>query len=429
MTWLIAIASLIQILLTIRFFGFLTGDDVEVLAEAFRRAVGYPYQPWDIRNLFVPDVLVAPFIYIGGKFTRDTASLIGSASIPFIALSACTSWLVYRLAWRWSNDERAALAAASLFAFHWIPLGFGSTVYPRTLSTACVVAAALLVERFPFAAGSLAGIAFADRFSEIVFLVPLLILVRRRALIVAGGALLSVVVTAGIYDWITWGTPFSSFMQFAHLTLVKPDFASRVKYQSPLWYLLNIVRWCAPTLLPLLYIGRKSTRWSFVFIPLVALSIVRHKELRYLQGIIPFVMLAAGAGFAILYRRNRKLAASLLAVSLIWDLHGLRYFARKSMPAVMAARALAADPTARTIVLSQQWAYGDRLYFGERMAVRDVGTPPRDFEAALIGADAVALYETDFDHPELLPALRQHGFAEWRTFRDGPARAVVVFRR
>src|SRR5438093_8777233 len=417
--WLIAAAVASQIFLAIRFFGFLTGDDVEVLSEAFRRATGFNYQPWEVRNLFVPDFLVAPFVYVGG---------LRAATIPFIALTALTIWLVYRLALRWSGDERAAFAAALLFALHWIPLGFGSTVYPRTLATACVVAAALLVTRYPCAAGALAGLAFADRFSEIVFLLPLLLVARRNAWRVATGALVSIIVTVGLYDWITWGEPFRSVVQFAHLTLVEPDFASRVKYQSPFWYVVNIARWCAPTLLPLFVIGRKATRWSFVLVPLVALSVVRHKELRYLQAIIPFLMIAAATGFAILWRTRRSVAVGLLFVSLLWDLHGLRYFAHKSMPAVMAARALAADPRVHTVVVSQLWAYGDQLYFQHRIGARDVGTPPRDLGPALVGADAAALYESDLDDATLRATLARNGFAPWRTFRYGPARAVVVFR-
>src|SRR5437867_1663088 len=416
--WLIAAAVASQIFLAIRFFGFLTGDDVEVLSEAFRRATGFNYQPWDVRNLFVPDFLVAPFVYVGG---------LRAATIPFIALTALTIWLVYRLALRWSGDERAAFAAAPLFALHWIPLGFGSTVYPRTLATACVVAAALIVDRYPFAAGALVGIAFADRFSEIVFLIPLLIIARRRVAVLIGAAV-AIAVTVGLYDWITWGTPFSSAIKFGHLTLVEPDFASRVKYQSPLWYLLIIVRWCAPTLLPLLYFVRRSFRWSFIIIPLLALSVVRHKELRYLQAVIPFLAIAAGIGFAILYQRSRKWALSLLLISVIWDLHGLRYFAHKSMPAVMAARALAADPHIKTVAASQLWAYGGQLYFGPRIGLRELQTPPRDLDRMLPGADAAAVYESDLDHPEIVAALRAHGFVPWRTFRDGPARVVVVFR-
>ncbi len=409
----------IQVFLAVRFYGFLGGDDVEVLSEAFRRARGFAYQPWDVRNLFIPDFLVTPFVFLGG---------LQAATIPFIALTALTTWLVYRLARRWSDDERVAFVAAALFALHWIPLGFGSTVYPRTLATACIVAGALLVDRFPFAAGALAGLAFADRFSEIVFLVPLILIGKQRMRIV-GGAAISIAVTVGIYDWITWGTPFSSAIKFAQLTLVAPDFASRVKYQSPLWYLLNIVRWCAPTLLPLLYFARRSMRWSFIVVPLVALSLVRHKELRYLQAMIPFLAIAAAMGFAVLYQRRRKWAVSLVVVSLIWNLHGLRYFAHKSMPAVMAARALAADPHIKTVAASQLWAYGGQLYFRPDVGLRELGTPPRDLDRMLPGADAVAIYESDLDHPEIVLTLRAHGFALWRTFRDGPARTVMVFTR
>ncbi len=417
---------IVQAALAVRFFGFLTGDDVEVLSEAFRRATGLAFTPWDVRNLFIPDVVVAPFVAAAKTFTADTALLIDAATIPFIALSALTIWMVHRLALRWSGDELAAFTATLLFAFHWIPLGFGSTVYPRNLATACIVAAALIVDRAPFGAGGLTGIAFADRFSEVVYLIPLVIVGKQRLRIIFG-AIVAATIAVGVYDWITWGSPFSSAIKFTHLTLVEPDFASRVKYQSPFWYLLNVVRWCAPTLLPLLYFGRKSTRWSFLIVPLVAFSIVRHKELRYVQGMIPFLAIGAGAGFAILYRRRRALAATLLAISLLWDLQGLRYFAHKSMPAVMAARAMIADAHIRVVALSQPWAYGDKLYLGG-IGVRDVGTPPQDLEAALVGADAAAIYESDLDHPELIAALRAHGFSAWRTFRDGPARAVVVYR-
>jgi hypothetical protein len=61
--------------------------------------------------------------------------------------------------------------------------------------------------------------------------------------------------------------------------------------------------------------------------------------------------------------------------------------------------------------------------------MRELNTPPRDIDFAIAPADAVCVYESDLDHPELIAALRAHGFTAWRTFRDGPARAVVVFRR
>src|SRR3954464_6519471 len=210
---IIAATTTAQLWLAWRYFGFLTGDDVEVLSEAFRRARGLAYTPWDIRNLFVPDVLVAPIVWLSrGASTRMT---IFFASLPFIALSSLTIWLVYRLALRWCSDDRAALVAALLFATPWVPLSFGSTVYPRTVAAACVVAAALIVDRWPFAAGLLIGVAFADRFSEIVFLAPVLLLVTRhrmRALKVALGATIAIAITVGLYDWLTWDAPFSSLL-------------------------------------------------------------------------------------------------------------------------------------------------------------------------------------------------------------------------
>jgi hypothetical protein len=447
---IIAVVAATQLWLAWRYYGFLTGDDVEVLSEAFRRARGLAYTPWDIRNLCVPDVLVAPVVWLTrGMSTRRTIFL---ASLPFIALSSITIWLVYRLALRWCH-ERGAIVAALLFAAHWIPLSFGSTVYPRTLAAACVVAAALIVDRWPFVAGLLIGLAFADRFSEIVFLAPVLLMVTQhrqeclchtctfsrpanvaqtllsvpwmQALKVILGAAFAIAITVGLYDWLTWGTPFSSAIKFAHLTLIEPDFASRVKYQAPWWYFANIVRWCSPALLPLLWYARRSRAMWFIVIPLIAFSAVKHKELRYLQVMIPFLCIAAAIGFASM--RSRRIAIALIAISIMWNLHGLRYLARKSQPSVMAAQWIAANRSIHSIAASQLWSYGDKLYLGDTMAMSDVGTPPEKLSE--VNADAVALYETDLDVPSRVDALRANGYTPVRMFRDDPARAVVVFMR
>lgn len=422
----VAVAAL-QLWMAHRYFGFLTGDDVEILGEAFRTATGYGYRAWDIRNLFVPQWLVAPPIWLASHLgVRDVATLIEIATLPFIALNIATIWLVHRLALHWSANATAALLAPVLFALHWLPLAFGSTVYPRTLAAFCIVAAALLVEEQPFAAGLLAGIAFADRFSEIVFFAPLFLIARRRGALLAGAAV-SIGLTTGIHDWIVWGAPFSSVRKFAHLTLVAPDFASRIKVQSPFWYVGALMRWLPLTLLPFLWVARRRLQpLLFIILPLAALSLIRHKELRYLQGIIPFVAIAAAIGFTMI---NRRIAIALLALSIPWGLYGLKVVRKKSMPGVMAARSLRADGRVHSVIVSQQWAYGDRLYFGDRIGIGDVGTPPRagDLDLGLNTADAACLYETDLDDPKLLKILSRHRFIARQTFRDGPARAVIVF--
>jgi hypothetical protein len=429
---LIAATAAVQLWMCHRYRAFLTGDEVEVLAEAFRRALPFRYEPWEIRCLFVSDVLVAPFVKAASLLgIEQTRWLIDAATLPFIVLTAFTIVLVHELTLRWTEgDEVAARIAATLFAFHWIPLAFGATTYPRTLATACIVAAALLAERRPFLAGALLGLAFADRFSEIVFLLPLLFLARKNWWRLLVAAAVSIAIIAGGYDWITYGHPFRSVYLFAQYTLVQPDFASRVKYQAPWWYLANLARWCALTLLPLLWFARKRAPWLFVVVPLIALSAIRHKELRYLQAIIPFLAIAAGIGAAILWQSRRRIAIALVALSIVWNLVGIRYSMRKSMPAVAAAELLGRDPSVQTVTLTQNWAYGDKLYFGDAVALRDVGTPIviERFAAALPGSDAVALFESDIDEP-VLATLRNQGFVNVRTFRDGPARAVVLFRR
>ena len=416
---LAVLVASVQIFLAHRYFGFVAGDDVEVLEEAFRRAIGLAYQPWAIRNLFVADVVVAPVVRLAHVLgIDDRRTLIEAASLPFIALTIVTMAAVFRI---------AGIVAAALFALHWIPLGFGSTVYPRTLATACIVIAVLIVDRRPVLAGALLAVAFADRFSEIIFLVPLLIVARQRWRVLAGAAG-GVLLLGGVYDWIAWGAPFRSLMNFARLTLVASDFASRVKYQSPLWYIGNVGRWCAPTLLILAWFGRRREPrwWLFVIIPAVALSLVRHKELRYMQAIIPFLAIGAAAGFAALWERGRRaVAVSLLAISVVWNLYEIHTFRRKSMPAVMAAQFIDRDDSIRAVAVPQAWALGGHLYFHRPLALHEVGTPPR----ALPPVDAAAMYETDLDQPALIASLRSAGLVPRQTFRDGPARAVVLFTR
>jgi hypothetical protein len=365
-------------------------------------------------------------VWIGTRLGLATQHVIELATLPFIAAFAVTAVLVYRLALRWSSDENAATAACALFAFHWIPLGFGSTVYPRTIATLCVTAAAYLAERSraaSFAAGCLLGIAFADRYSEIVFLIPLLFIARSR-LAMCVGAIVSIAITCGVYDWITWGSPFSSLIKFTEVTLLQPDFSSRLKYQPPWWYVANVSRWLALTLLPLLWFSRRSRALLFVGVPLLAFSLVQHKELRYLHGVIPFVAVAAAIGFAKMPRR--RLAVALAALSLIWNAAGLSTFRKKSQPAVLAARAIATLASTRNLAVSQLWAFGDRFYLGRRVNIDDIGTPPR--LTSLEKWDTVAVYESDIG-TEQVAAIEGAGFKRRWRFDDGPARAVVVYTR
>jgi hypothetical protein len=186
--WLGAIvitATVARLALGAVYFGFHTGDDVGILQAGFMRALGWPYQPWEIRNLLVADLLTGPAIALASALgASSTRTLIWLASVPMVVFASLNVWLVYRLAVRWLASEPAGLLASALYACHWLPLGYGSMVYPRTVSTTCVLVAALVLwdrrggpAGRPFLAGGCLAVAWALRYSEAIFLLPLLTLI------------------------------------------------------------------------------------------------------------------------------------------------------------------------------------------------------------------------------------------------------------
>src|SRR5687767_15287921 len=104
----------------------------------------------------------------------DPFALATLARYPFILFAGINVVLVYLLGKAWFS-ERAGFLAAALYSIHWLPLVFGSTLYPRIPGTMYLLLAALAIARQRhFTAGVLASLAFAMRYSEIVFLAPLM---------------------------------------------------------------------------------------------------------------------------------------------------------------------------------------------------------------------------------------------------------------
>ncbi len=450
---IVATSTVLRLVFAWVFFGFVGGDDVEILQTAFRTAVGLSYSPWEIRNLLQPQLLVAPAIGLARALgVGTTAHLVFVGALPNLVLASVNVVLVYRLGSCWLGSPLAGRAAALLYAFHWLPLGYGSTVYPRTISATCVLLGALLLASRSadtvrgLAAGGLLSVAFAVRYSEALFGLPLLALAWangadtasrvRRSVALIGGATFGALLTVGVCDVLAWGKPFASLIAFARFTLVERQSSSLTPVQPSWWYLKRLLFWIPPTLLPLLAASwmhaRARIAWWFVVAPLVVLSLIHHKELRYLQASIPFLALLGAAGFVVMLERGRRrLAISLLALTLVVEVSGVRFLARKSMAAVEAARWMAKEPGLRTVAVSQKWAYGDGLYFGTGIRVVDLPTPPSAGDlAAARDADLVALYLKDIEErDELEQALMEQGFARERTFCWGRSKAVVVFGR
>lgn len=454
---LLVVAGASRLMLWARPLGFLTGDDVEILSAGFASATGLVYQPWAIRNLVLPRLVVAPAVGLGTLLgIGDHAMLIRLGEAPFFVLSLLNIVLVYRLARlvvRPGTERLVPLLAAGIYAFHWLPAVYSVTAYPRTASTTCVLLAALLLlgEEQDLGrgagAGALVAVAFAVRYSEAIFLLPLALLgifvgldrraSLRRALGIAVGFCSGTLLSVGLVDWWTWGRPFVSLVEFARYTLVEGRASSLVVAQSPVWYLKRAGFWLVPPLIPFLFFkarGLSLGLWGLFALPVLTLSVIHHKEMRYLQAVIPFLAILAAVGAAHWLRRGRgwRVAASfLLALGLALSVHtAWRVHEHGSQSAVAAARQLAGQGCVRQLVVTQAWAYGLGLILGNGVAITEFDRPPtpEELRSALPGADVVAMYADDLARqPELAAELAGGDFRRGRTIAVGESRPVVLF--
>ena len=166
-------------------------------------------------------------------------------------------------------------------------------------------------------------------------------------------------------------------------------------------------------------------------LPLLALSLIHHKDMRYLQGIIPFVAIAvAGAACGWWVMGRRRAVVTLMVLSLFFGIAIPTFVFEKSMAAVEAAESMAADPDVSIVSLSQAWAYGSRLYLPEGTQVRELGAYPSlaDLKRVVPGCQRVALYRDRLEQvPELETWLHHHGFETAESGRLGMESIRVVF--
>jgi hypothetical protein len=433
------------------FDGFLTGDDLEVVETALKySSPAFDYTPWSLRNLFHPVVLVAPVLKVAGCFGNLTPELAAFlAAVPTAVLSTAAIALLFVLARRIGLSVAVALAAALLYAVHWIHWAYGGTQYPRPISTAFFLTAVLLTTAVrrrvlcDFLAGVLAAAACAVRFSEGVLIVPLLGFAwirsrefRRIGAIVAGFGV-GVVLLLGVFDELTWGAPFRSVSEFVRI-MHGNELPPAGRGVKP-WYHYgaNALRWISPANVVLIAFGvrdRKTRVLLAIAAGIVALlSLSRYKTDRYLQAAIPFVAIAAAIGWDRIRTKSPALGVVVLVVTGAYGaVATVQLLAKKSQSAVAAARFIARmAPPPRTVALEQAWAYGERLYLRD-VRIRDIPPHrPLDPDAvreSIDGADTAAFYVNDLGS-DALRVLAESGMRSERTFQRPGGKPVVVFRR
>lgn len=452
LTGFVATTVLLKLYFVWRFQGFLTGDDLEIVQVAAKYALGVRYQPWNIRCFFHPLVLVWPFVKAAALFgIRDPRALTAAAALPTLLFSTAAIPLVFRLARRMGAAESTALAAAVLYGLHPLSLSFGSTPFPRPISTALLIGAFLLASRtrvLPgslLGAGALAAAAFAVRWSEGVVLIPLAVWSAWRSRSLrsvgwiaagfAGGALLF----AGVVDRLTWGSCFASLVEYFRQMYFEAS-PIRMAEEDPFpEYFKTVLHWAGPLLLLLLFAAWKDRRSrapvAIGVSVVLLLSCFAHKEWRYLQAAVPFLSIAAAFGWKRLYRRGRRaLAAAALFLAVPYGLErSWTRLSEKSGSGIQASRfILDLRPRPRVLALEQMWAWGEHLYLGNDVEIREIeyNDPfrPRAVREAAAGADVIGVYTLHLDRSSM-DEIRRLGFRRLRTFRTDTAYECGVYAR
>lgn len=359
----IALAVAIRLLLGAVYFGFVYGDEVEVQQLALSRLIGFDYRAWDLRNTSYPLVFVYPMQWLWHAFgARDPGTLVYAGRVCVTLFSALSLWLVFLAVRREARIPALALIAVAIFALETNAMFFGSTVLPRTVTSTFVLVAYLCLGQkgalSVFLSGLTLGVAAALRFSEVIFIVPAAadLLVRRRGsalLPLAAGFLLSCGTILAVSDTIYWGRPFASLESFARYTLLEGK--STHGYQPPWYYAIRVGSWVNAVAFALAVVGawlHRSRAILWALIPVLLLSLLPHKESRYVLPVLPFVAMLAAAGAwsmldgissgrwsARLGRRSVLLASITLGVVAAWlVLNVAGYRSPRSEDSVRAAR-------------------------------------------------------------------------------------------
>jgi len=358
--------------------GFMTGDDVEINEMTFRALFALDWPIWNVRSPFYPFSFIYPAqavaVHLG---VTDPAAIVVAGRLAVVALTTASVFVVYLIARRLTGHGAMALLAAVLFGTSRLHLWFGGTEYPRPVAGLFILVAFYLLvspSRSKTAlAGALLGVGAAMRFGELLFLAPaaaqLIVLRKYRlaALTAACGAVAFAAVLT-LSDWLYWGSPFFSVLNLAEYTFVRGQ--SSAGFQPWFFYFVSGTNW---TNLPVLCLSLAAFRladWRaglWGWLPIVLLSLLSHKELRYAIPIQPFLILAATCAFHALLRpapegRRGTLAAVLvasMAFAVTIELGDWRI--RKTDDAVRLAREMSASGV-RGAALQQVWRFGGRLY-------------------------------------------------------------------
>jgi len=306
--FIIGISVLIKILNAYHYFGFFSGDDVELHEMSFAHLFNWNWRAWELRSPFYPMVFLYPvqaiLVSLGG--VHGPWTLIFAGRLIVVLFSALNLWLLFKISTRLFHSLPVGLLSVFFLALSKLHTTFASSELPRTVASTFILLGflALLSEKGQKLCTILSGIALAVgaavRFSEIIFVVPAflyLVLKKRWQRGIALGFIFgaSFLLIIGLSDLLYWKSAFFSLKNIIDYTLV--DKLSSRGYVSVFYYLMSFGLWSdvfgvGLSLYALRLRNQKLYLWFLT--PIILLSFLPHKETRYLVPVIPFYAMMAG---------------------------------------------------------------------------------------------------------------------------------------
>ena len=418
--------------------GFFGGDDVEIHEMTLGVLWGRGWPIWELRSAVYPMTFIYPvqwLLSLAG--VSDVGTLVLAGRLVVACVSSVGVVLLFVIA-REEYGGRIALLAATMLAFNHVTVTFGASELPRPVAAVLVLAAYGAVLRPTSAwaalAGALVGAAAALRFSEALFIVPGVMHLAtqnrwRHAAVFAVAVVATAAALQAMGDTLYWGSPFASARHVADYTLVRQQSSRGFE---PMWhYVASVPSWFDWTLAGLAMLATARGAWRpalWAWTPLALLSLLPHKEARYLVPAMPFVCLLAARGLADAasflrseapktpVRMDRLTLLLVLALGASVLHHVSRLHTRPDDGAIALARRLAERPSTG-VAAEQLWRLGGRLYLDRAGPLRDLD-PARlrtkdDIVAAAIGPDIhwILIRGETCTRTGCTPALEASGFA------------------
>jgi len=324
----LGVGVILRVVYAINAAGSFFPDDIfQSLEPAHGLVYGYGMRVWEFENGARPWTVPGAYVAVLGllRLLGVTSPEAYTLVMRLFTVLICSvwPWFAYRIA-RAFHSRAAGLAAAWLCATWYVFVLLAPRAFGHVFSvTFALWAVARIVEqgceqephsRYTFVTGLLLGAAFAFRYQEglVAAGLALWLLRQRRGrelpLLVLGAAIPALAV--GMLDWLTWGAPFKSLVEYFHANLVL-GVADRQGVEPSNFYLVRffaLVGFGGIALLPLLAAPRRALEFLLATAGGVLLvhSMIGHKEVRFVLSAYILLLIGGACGLAVLGERLRR---------------------------------------------------------------------------------------------------------------------------